>query len=142
MERYVAENISKAIFLRDQIKKAGLADGCFPVSMQALGGDIHIQDILSSSTEQVKFKVAIQQKGLTWDWVIHTRGGVSPKDFSDLLEFRFPSHEAEGQFMGHFCGITELSGQNSRSHVFAILPREHMSRDVRRKLLKIMNTQL
>lgn len=134
MEKFVTKNVSDAIFLREQAEAFGCNDGCYLVALRALGAEIHPQDLFNTTWEARTMTDAFESKGLKLDWFLRTEKDISAEDLKVLLNLRSPGNETLGEFTGHFCGISRMVDEKEIGHSFAILPRAHMPRDLRRKL--------
>lgn len=135
MERRVAEDIQKAVSLHYEIHKSGMEWGCFQVALQALGGNVHPQEVFNLTDTCVDVFEIMERKGLVIDWIIATEGDIEPIDLKEFLEIRLPEEEQKGKFRGYLCEIIPPS-EEEVGHAFAILPSQLMPRDVRRRLNK------
>lgn len=131
-------NLRSANFLRRELAKEGLKYGCVEVSLQALGADIHLTELLNGNpTEWASLLSYIQRKGFEPNWIINVPTGVTGTDFERLFEVGLlPDHPNPIGKMAGYLGLESYPGDRE-NHVIAILPRDLLPRDVRRDLKRL-----
>ena len=137
MSRELIENVKRSQFLLDQVITARIGRGCQEIALQALGADIHLQEIIDG--DQINGSSlydSVRRKGLDIEWIHVPEEDLNNSDIRDLLNGRtldIPSsdrHKAVG-----FLFAEVYPDGTQTQHAIAILPRSDMPRDYR-KILK------
>lgn len=138
MSRKTVENIRAANRLYDQAIISQLGYGCLEVSLQALGAPMHFLDILEREERKPNsIPDIIERGGLALNWIILITGQTPPKYIEELLtdkvHHEFPN--IPGVVTGYL-GLEYYPHNEKPNHATAIVSRDDLPRDVRKKLKK------
>lgn len=140
MGKEVTANIISANELFKEAASAGLNYGCLEVSLQALGSETHLVEILGGNpSEYSSLLDIVWRRGFQIGWIFQFNDSSDSEAIDDLLEGRdsLPKPQPIGKLAGYL-GLECYLDPNSdhTQHVIAILPRQHLPRDRRRALKK------
>lgn len=132
-------NLYQAEYLCDKIRRMGVKYGCLPVSIQALGGRIHLHHFLKKPLEQVTALSTIFQAGLDLGGFVEIAEEIDGESIEGILEILFSirqNQENNQRFAGFLMLLTFSEEQSENNHALVVLPRELMGMRVQRKLEK------
>ncbi len=138
MGKETSRHLHAALMLYHEAQAADLDYGCVEVSLQALGGTSHLVDLLcGNTTEDSSLLNIILRKGFKSSWIVSIPVNATGQDIETILEGNLPDLQpnSKGKLAGYL-GLESYSDPDQSNHVIAILPRQYMSRNVRRRLQK------
>ncbi|PIY80796.1 MAG: hypothetical protein COY80_01070 [Candidatus Pacebacteria bacterium CG_4_10_14_0_8_um_filter_42_14] len=138
IESRVRHNIRSAQLLYEQALDANVDHGCVDLSLHSLGASPHLIDLTSpidSSAQRLLELVC--RNGFTPSWMI----GIGPRLCGEQIEEILESKRSDLQVplkgkLAGFLGIEHYEAGPISSHVFSIIPRQHLPRDLRRQLTR------
>lgn len=134
----VLENLRGARDLYHQAIRAELDSGCVAISLAAFGAECTLVDLLDE-LPCVDIKNTVERNGFEINWLYEPAFGIPPAvvnsvlegDVKGVVEEFYPNRPTAG-----FLVISQFTNGTTASHTSALILREKMPRDLRRKLKK------
>lgn len=133
------EQLSSATWLYQEALRAGVSNGCFETSMQALGADIHLHDILDNRSHKSSgIFEQLARHQLEVPWMLEATPQFIAATWAHILAGNSPDHmilpTTNKQLKGFLWLELYADPAKHPHHASVILPRHDLPRNTRRAL--------